>query len=128
MVRRAGSRSTSGTPEVYRSAIALPRHTTPRKTYFAQGAIGGRTPPDDADPQCPPGTGVRSRCGLGRSDVLGPRTLRTLTDREGHALTLAERVERSARAGGLVEEVLGAVGRRDESKALVGETLDCAGA
>src|SRR5215203_1875377 len=52
-------------------------------------------------------------------DVLAAGTLRAVTDVEGHRLPLAELIECGARAGRLVEEVLGSVARRDKSKPFV---------
>jgi len=65
---------------------------------------------------------------LRERDVLGARSLRALSGLEGHRLVLAQGVERDARARGLMEEVLGAVRRCDETETLVTyQPLDYAG-
>src|SRR3954466_15661867 len=58
------------------------------------------------------------RVRLRRTNVLGAGTLWALTDRERDGIALAQRVEWGAGARGVVEEVFGAFGRRDEAEAL----------
>ena len=70
----------------------------------------------------PPGFGVEE-CS-GRNDVLGARAFRALADGERHVVALAHGVEWRARAGGLVKEVFGAVGRDDKAEAFVRDALD----
>jgi len=58
------------------------------------------------------------------ADVLGPGTLRTLTDSERDRLALPQLVEGRAGAGGLMEEVLKAFGRGNETEPSVGNAFD----
>lgn len=60
------------------------------------------------------------------SNVLGARTFRALSSIEGHCLTLTQFVEARAAAGGLVKEVLVSIACRDEAKAFIGQSFDCA--
>ena len=85
-----------------------------------------RTPePTRARPPDRPPARVTDRRPLLRGgDVLGAGALRALTDLERDAVALPERIERRARARGLMEEVLRAVGRGDEAEAAVGQSLD----
>ena len=50
-------------------------------------------------------------------DLLGAGALRALADLERDAVALAQRIERRARACGLMEELLRAVGHDDEAEA-----------
>src|SRR5215210_234826 len=81
-------------------------------------------PVDDTAPT-PVGTACLC-CGvLCGSDVLAARALGTLTLVKRHGLTFAELVEGHLLAGGLVEEILVAVGCSDEAESLVpDEPLD----
>ena len=63
--------------------------------------------------------GQRRNDQLSLLDVLGARPLGALAFFERHRLTFAELVESGAHTGGVVEEVLGAVRRRDEAETLV---------
>ncbi len=58
-------------------------------------------------------------------DVLGAGTLWSMACIEGHALSLLQLIERRAFDGRLVEEHVVVRPGIDESKALVGESLDC---
>jgi hypothetical protein len=62
--------------------------------------------------------------GLRRDDILGARAFRALADGERHVLAFAHGVERSARARGLMKEVLGTVRRGDEAEAFIRNALD----
>ena len=88
-----------------------------------RGPGGGRILFHEETPRWPPWP-PGLWCRLRRDDVLGARTLRALPDGERHAVALAHRVERRARAGGLVEEVFGTVGSDDETETLVRQALD----
>ena len=87
---------------------------------YTNGRLDGRAPMTSA------AIGARV-LKLGGDDVLGAGALRTLADREAHVLAFAQRVERSARARGLMEEVFRAVRCRNETEALVRNALDGAG-
>jgi hypothetical protein len=64
-------------------------------------------------------TRPRQSIQLARFDVFGARTLGSLSLLERHRLPFAQLVETAIRTRGLVKEVFGAVGRRDESETLV---------